>query len=61
MEQLAADSSVASLKTHKLQGPLAGFWGCTVGYDLRIVFEYGKHDGDEAIVLLAMGTHDEVY
>jgi addiction module RelE/StbE family toxin len=61
LQQLSADAGEASLHTHKLQGPLAGFWGCSAGYDLRIVFEYGKHEGVEAIVLLAVGTHDEVY
>jgi len=61
LEQLSADANEPSLHTHKLRGPLAGFWGCTVEYDLRIVFEYVEHDGAEAIVLLAIGTHDEVY
>ena len=61
LEQLSADAGEATLHTHKLRGPLAGCWGCSAGYDLRIVFEYAEHDGAEAIVLLAMGTHDEVY
>ena len=31
------------------------------GRDLRIVFEYTQHEGQEAILLLASGTHDEIY
>ncbi len=61
LEQLSADASQHSLRTHKLRGPLAGSWACSAGYDLRIVFEYVQHEGAEAILLLALGTHDQVY
>ena len=61
LEQLSEDASHASLRTHKLRGTLAGWWACSAGYDLRIVFEYVQHEGVEAILLLAMGTHDQVY
>lgn len=61
LEQLSADPGHTSLRTHKLRGPLADYRACSAGYDLRIVFEYAKHDGQEAILLLALGTHDEVY
>ena len=61
LEQLSADASHASLRTHKLSGPLAGCWSCCAAYDLRIVFEYVPHDGAEAIHLLSLGTHDQVY
>lgn len=61
LEQLSADAASPALRTHKLRGPLAGCWACSAGYDLRIVFEYVTHEGAEAIVLLALGTHDEVY
>jgi mRNA interferase YafQ len=44
-----------------LRGLLAGCWACSAGYDLRIVFEFVQHEGAEAILLLAMGTHDQVY
>lgn len=60
-EQLSADAAHPSLRTHKLRGPLAGCWACSVGYDLRVVFEYEQHEGTEAILLLALGTHDQVY
>jgi mRNA-degrading endonuclease YafQ of YafQ-DinJ toxin-antitoxin module len=32
-----------------------------MGYDLRIVFEYTQQEGQDAILLLALGNHDEVY
>jgi len=48
------------LKTHKLKGELAGSWACSAGYDLRIVFEFVQHEGNEAILLQTIGTHDEV-
>jgi addiction module RelE/StbE family toxin len=61
LEQLSADAAHPSLRTHKLRGPLAGCWACSVGYDLRVVFEYVQPEGAEAILLLALGTHDQVY
>ena len=61
LEQLSADAAHPSLRTHKLRGPLAGCWACSAGYDLRVVFEYTQQEGAEAILLLALGTHDQVY
>jgi mRNA interferase YafQ len=49
------------LRTHKLKGDLAGYWASTAGYDLRIVFQLVPHGESEAILLLSVGTHDEVY
>lgn len=61
LEQLATDSTHSSLRTHKLRGTLAGCWACSAGYDFRIVFEYAQHEGQEAILLMTIGTHDQVY
>lgn len=61
LEQLSADAAHGSLRTHKLRGPLAGCWSCSAEYDLRFVFEYVQHEGAEAIHLLSLGTHDQVY
>lgn len=61
LDQLSADATHPSLRTHKLRGSLAGYWACSGGNDLRIVFEFKQHEGQEAILLLALGTHDEVY
>ncbi len=51
------------LKTHKLQGELRGLWACSVEYNCRIVFQFEKLAGEteEAIVLIDIGSHDEVY
>jgi mRNA interferase YafQ len=51
------------LATHKLKGKLAGSWACSVGYDLRIVFDFVKstNQQEDDILLLEIGTHDEVY
>ena len=61
LEALAEDAFQPSLKTHKLKGELAGSWACSVGYDLRIVFQFVQNEGAEAILLESIGTHDEVY
>ncbi|MBL9085244.1 MAG: type II toxin-antitoxin system mRNA interferase toxin, RelE/StbE family [Planctomycetales bacterium] len=58
---LESDAYDARLRTHKLQGDLAGTWACSAGYDLRLVFEFTTVDGEEAVLLLSLGTHDEVY
>ncbi len=49
------------LATHKLKGALAGYWACSAGYDLRIVFQIAKTSAEEIILLVSVGTHDEVY
>ena len=61
LTRLEADAFDPRLRTHKLKGDLAGCWSCSAGYDLRIVFELVPQDNAEAILLLAVGTHDEVY
>lgn len=61
LELLADDASHPQLKTHKLKGKLAGSWACSAGYDLRVVFQFVQHEKAEAILLLTVGTHDEVY
>lgn len=61
LELLAIDVFHPSLRTHKLKGNLSGSWACSVAYDLRIIFEFVQHDGNEAILLQAIGSHDEVY
>ena len=58
---LEADPFAPALRTHKLKGALAGSWAVRAGYDLRVVFRLAKHQGQPAIVLEAIGTHDEVY
>lgn len=61
LELLEEDAFHPNLKTHKLKGNLSEVWACGVEYDLRILFTFVQHEGSEAILLEAMGTHDEVY
>ena len=63
LKQLAADPYHASLKTHVLQGKLAGAWACSAAYDLRILFKFKAHPETKAreILLIDLGSHDEVY
>ena len=61
LARLAEDAFDPRLKTHKLQGHLANFWSCTVAYDLRILLEFTTHGDAEAVGLIDIGTHDEVY
>ena len=51
------------LETHKLKGKLSGTWACSVGYDLRIIFDFIKSEKEieDNIFLIEIGTHDEVY
>lgn len=51
------------LGTHKLHGPFAGSWGCSVRHDLRIVFDFVRSEGkgEDDILLITVGSHDEVY
>ena len=56
-----APSDFSALRTHKLKGKLAKSWAFSAGYNLRIVFQFVRHGAQEAILLEAVGTHDEVY
>lgn len=58
---LEGDPFNPALRPHRLKGKLSGSWAATAGYDLRIVYQFVDHEGGEAILLLAAGTHDEVY
>ncbi len=51
------------LKTHHLSGQLAGLYACSVAYDCRIVFARQRRPKSEAedLVLVNVGTHEEVY
>jgi len=60
---LADDPFTASLKSHKLGGDLAGLWSCSVGYDCRIIFNFSEDEEllEMVILLVDIGSHDEVY
>lgn len=61
LEQLETDLFHPQLKTHKLKGSLIGSRACSVAYDLRIVFDIERLENEEVILLIDIGTHDEVY
>ncbi len=63
LQQMEADVFAPGLGTHKLSGKLDGLQSCSCGYDCRVVFsiELDAETNTEAIVLLDIGTHDEVY
>ena len=46
------------LQTHKLSGKLKDYWACTVDYDTRIIFRFIS---PKEVLLLDIGSHDEVY
>ena len=63
IKMLAADPKHPSLRTHALKGAFDGLWACSAAYDLRIVFEdvVRKETQERVLVLLDIGTHDDVY
>jgi addiction module RelE/StbE family toxin len=52
-----------SLATHKLSGKLTVMRACSCGYDCRIIFSIEKlpDSQNEVIMLIDIGTHEEVY
>ena len=63
LRRMAEDLADPRLKTHRLSGQLAGLFACSVAYDCRIVFSKQKHPktGEETLLLVNIGTHEEVY
>lgn len=60
---LADDPFTPSLKSHRLTGNLAGLWSCSVAYDCRIIFNFSEDEKllEIVILLIDIGSHDEVY
>ena len=63
LQRMAEELADPRLKTHRLSGQLAGLFACSVAYDCRIVFSKQKHPktGEETLLLVNIGTHEEVY
>ena len=57
------DVFASQLSTHSLKGKLLGLKSCSCGYDCRIIFsiEVSQETNEEVIILIDIGTHDEVY
>ncbi|MBF2009570.1 MAG: type II toxin-antitoxin system mRNA interferase toxin, RelE/StbE family [Chlorogloeopsis fritschii C42_A2020_084] len=63
LQLLVEDPFDSSLCTHKLKGDLERVWSCSIDYDHRILFEFVENpdSGEEEILLLTLGSHDDVY
>ena len=61
LDLIKRDAFTPSLRTHKLSGELLGLFACSCGYDCRIVFFLDKAEDRELVVLVDIGTHEEVY
>ncbi len=49
----------SSLKNHPLKGSAKGARAISAGFDLRIIFE--EYTNDTVVLMLAVGSHEEVY
>ena len=63
LRRMAENLADPRLKAHRLSGQLAGLFACSVACDCRIVFSKQKHPktGAETLLLVNIGTHEEVY
>ena len=63
IEGVVVDPFEERFRVHKLHGALDGLWAAWVEYDCRIVssFEANPGGGEDMIVLVDLGSHDEVY
>jgi mRNA interferase YafQ len=61
IEMMEIDLYSINLRTHKLSGVLTGSFACSCGFDCRIIFILNKLTKPEEIILVDIGTHDEVY
>jgi addiction module RelE/StbE family toxin len=58
LEQFSANPFDPELKNHKLSGQLKDLRAISVAYDCRIVFSMVE---DNTALLVAIGSHNEVY
>jgi mRNA interferase YafQ len=63
LRRMVENLSDPRLKSHHLSGQLAGLHACSVAYDCRIVFARQKNPktGAEVLLLINIGSHEEVY
>lgn len=59
MELFVSEPFADVLRTHKLTGKLNGYWAFSVEHDCRVVFQFVKGQGK--VLLIDVGTHEEVY
>lgn len=63
LQQIAEDPFQLSLRSHKLKGDSSGKYSCSIDYRNRILFKFviNPESGEEEILLLTLGSHDQVY
>ena len=63
LQSLTLDPFAPGLRTHKLKGDLSNVWSCSINYNYRILFEVvtDPASDEESILLINLGSHDEVY
>lgn len=63
LQQIAEDPFHVSLRSHKLKGDSSGRYSCSIDYQNRILFKFvtNPDSGEEEILLLTLGSHDDVY
>lgn len=63
LELLVENPFIPQLETHKLKGKLSSSWACSIGYNIRIIFDFvkSKKQKEDDIFLIEIGSHDEVY
>jgi len=59
VELFVCEPFASQLKTHRLTGKLSGCWAFSVDDDCRVLFRFIK--GNKNVLLLDIGSHDEVY
>ncbi len=60
ISQFEIDPFHPSLKTHSLSGVLKELWSFSITYDQRVVFAF-LGAGRNKVLLIDIGTHEEVY
>lgn len=63
LQEMEVDIYTPNLATHRLKGEFKGLRSCSCGYDCRIIFSIEKdmETNEEVIILLNIGSHDDVY
>ena len=59
LEILSRDPCHPSLRLHKLQGKLSGFYSVSINMKYRVVLDFIIRD--DVIILVDIGSHSDVY
>ncbi|MBN3923758.1 type II toxin-antitoxin system YoeB family toxin [Nostoc sp. NMS4] len=63
LQKIAEDPFQVSLRSHKLKSNSSGKYSSSIDYQNRILFKFvtNPDSGEEEILLLTLGSHDDVY